>query len=168
MSAREGDGNRSMRPGDLPECDALLVIACGNELRGDDGAAVRAAALIAERYRAVRVIVVRQLTPELAADIATAARVVYIDAYAASDPYAPLRVERLMPNAASAAPLLAHRGDSAVLSALCARLFDYFPETWVVGIPAYDCAAGAAISFATVRRIEEAIELFSAWAPDAE
>ena len=168
MGAREAGYDRSARPGGLPGRDALLVVACGNELRGDDGAAVRAAAQIAERYRAARIIVVRQLTPELVADVAMAARVGYLDAYAASDPYAPLRVERLMPNVASAAPLLGHRGDPAVLSALCARLYDYFPETWVVGIPAYDCAVGAAISRPTLRRIDEALALFSAWAPGAE
>lgn len=140
-----------------PPRDALLVVGCGNELRGDDGAGVRAASLVAECCPVARVIVVRQLTPELAADIALAARVVFIDAYAASGPCAPLRTERLMPNAASGAPLLAHCGDPAVLLDLCARLYDHVPETWVVGIPAFCCTAGAAISSATARRIDDAV-----------
>ena len=156
MNAPAANGHRS------PPGDALLVIGYGNELRGDDGAGVRAAELFAERCPAARVIVVPQLTPELAEGVAAAARVVFIDAYAASESYAPLRVERLMPNAASAAPLFAHRGDPAVLIALCSRLYAHFPETWVLGIPAFCCTAGASLSCATLRRIDDAVAFCTA------
>ena len=145
--------------------EALLVIAYGNELRGDDGAAIHAAARITERWPELRVIVVRQLVPELANDIAMAARVIFIDAYAAVDRSAPLRVERLLSWAANCASPIGHRGDPALLLALCARLFDRAPETWVVGIPAFDCAAGTVISPASLRRIDDAVAFCAAYAP---
>lgn len=163
---------------------SLLVIGYGNALRGDDGAGPRAARLFGERCAArpendgaPRALVVHQLLPELVDDIARAARVVFIDAYPANDGnsrseapeakearegIAPLRIVPLLPAtdedgltrtahaAASVAP--------AQLLALCARLYRRVPQAWLVGIPAYDFAAGAAISPHTAQRIEDAVD----------
>ena len=142
----------------------VLVIGYGNTLRGDDGAGRRAATLIGERgkggefgqcARPLRAIAVHQLLPELAEDIAHAARVVFIDAYATSDAAAPLRVEPI--GGAEAASRCAHSGSPAALLALCAQLYGRSPQTWVVGIPAYDFAPGAAISPRTARHIDDAV-----------
>ena len=75
-----------------------LVIGYGNDLRSDDAAGVRAASLLAEHHREHRTIVVQQLTPELAADIAMADCVVFLDAYPAEKDSASLRVERVRNN----------------------------------------------------------------------
>ena len=60
-----------------------LVLACGNTLRSDDGVGPKLAAWAEERFRRepqVRVISRQQWTPDLAADIAAADSVLFIDA----------------------------------------------------------------------------------------
>jgi hydrogenase maturation protease len=60
-----------------------LVLACGNTLRGDDGVGPKLAAWAEERFRQdpdVRVISRQQWTPDLAADIAAADSVLFVDA----------------------------------------------------------------------------------------
>src|SRR5262245_41264787 len=61
--------------------DGVLVIGYGNTLRGEDGIGPAVAEEVAARgLPGVRVIVAHQLTPELAADIADARLVVFVDA----------------------------------------------------------------------------------------
>lgn len=66
-----------------------LVLACGNTLRSDDGVGPRLAEWAAERFRAdstVRVLSRQQWTPDLAADIAGADSVLFVDASVNSAP----------------------------------------------------------------------------------
>ncbi len=66
----------------------VLVIGYGNPLRGDDGVGIAAVGMLAGRVECgtagacaqVRYTAVHQLTPELAADIAQAGLVIFIDA----------------------------------------------------------------------------------------
>jgi hydrogenase maturation protease len=63
----------------------LLIIGYGNPLRGDDAFGFRAAEELQALFidnREVVVLPVHQLTPELAADIARAGEVIFIDASA--------------------------------------------------------------------------------------
>jgi Ni,Fe-hydrogenase maturation factor len=52
----------------------LLLIACGNSLRQDDSAGLRLAEALAAAWEAaarpIRLVIVQQLTPELALEIA--------------------------------------------------------------------------------------------------
>ena len=67
----------------------LLIIGYGNPLRGDDAFGYRAAEELQASFidhREAVILPVHQLTPELAADIARAARVVFIDAAAEGEP----------------------------------------------------------------------------------
>lgn len=66
-----------------------LILACGNTLRSDDGVGPRLAAWAEQRFRnepQVRVIFRQQWPPELAADIAAADSVLFIDASIKSKP----------------------------------------------------------------------------------
>ena len=66
-----------------------LILACGNTLRSDDGVGSKLAAWAEERFRdqpQVRVISRQQWTPELAADVAVADSVFFIDASIKSPP----------------------------------------------------------------------------------
>lgn len=143
----------------MPPLPETLVIGYGNDLRGDDGAGVRAASLIAARLPQSRVIVTHQLTPDLADDIAAAVRVVFVDAYPADDQGAPLRVERIHAGGADHADTLGHHGQPAGLVQLADRLFGTPIEAWVVGIPAFNFDVGERISPETRLRIDEAAEL---------
>lgn len=66
-----------------------LILACGNTLRDDDGVGPWLAAWAEQRFRddpRVRVVVRQQWTPELAADIAHAAAVLFLDCSLAAAP----------------------------------------------------------------------------------
>ena len=62
----------------------VLVIACGNALRGDDGAGPAVGELLAAELvgTGAEVVVVGQLLPELALDASRSGRVVFVDAAA--------------------------------------------------------------------------------------
>lgn len=157
-------GNCSASPG------ATLVIGYGNGLRSDDAAGLRVAGRLAGLAPEHRSIVTQQLTPDLAADIAQAERVVFVDAYPAERDGAPLRVEKVPADGDGRTSPLGHRSDPASLVGLARRLFGATPEAWVVGVPAYCFDAGEAISPLTSFWIDEAVALiegsafFSEWA----
>jgi len=136
-----------------------LVIGYGNDLRSDDAAGVRAARLLAEQAPEHRSIVTRQLTPDLAADIAQAERVVFVDAYPADKERALLRIEKVPILHDDRASPLGHRSDPESLVLLARQLFGVTPEAWVVGIPAFCFDAGEAISPRTSHWIDEAVAL---------
>jgi hydrogenase maturation protease len=72
-----------------PNATHCLILACGNTLRSDDGIGPRLAAWAEQRFRGepqVRVISRQQWTPELAADIAAADSVLFVDAAVDSPP----------------------------------------------------------------------------------
>ena len=95
----------------------LTIIGCGNPVRSDDGAGVIAATRLAEQastlQQAPRVIAAQQLTPDLAENIASAAQVVFVDAYAADQRDAVLHVERIASGDIHPAPALDHHADPA-------------------------------------------------------
>ena len=69
-----------------PRC---LVLACGNTLRSDDGVGPRLAAWAEERFRGdknVRVVSRQQFSADLAAEIAAAESVLFVDASVKSPP----------------------------------------------------------------------------------
>ena len=140
---------------------STLVIGYGNDLRGDDAAGIRVAALIAGQSNQSRVIITQQLTPDLAADIARAGRVVFVDAYEANEAGARLRVEKVSPSTETSdpGPEWCHRSDPASLVHLAGRLFGAAPDAWVVGIPAFCFDAGETMSAGTLNWVDEAVAL---------
>ena len=143
----------------MPLPESTLVIGYGNVLRSDDGAGVIAATRLAEQSSPPRVIAAQQLTPDMAESIASAAQVVFVDAYAADRRDAGLRVERIASGDIQPAPALDHHADRAALLRLADRLYGKRPDAWVVGIPAFRFDIGESVSPATARRIDEAVEL---------
>jgi hydrogenase maturation protease len=66
-----------------------LVLACGNTLRSDDGIGPRLAEWAAERFRGdsnVHIVARQQWTPDLAADVAAADSVLFVDSSVDSVP----------------------------------------------------------------------------------
>jgi hydrogenase maturation protease len=76
-----------------------LLIGVGNRLRGDDGAGYRLAELLAAEPHPTaapwQVLAVQQLTPELAAAIAIANAVLFVDAWHPNTPQPPRPVLEL-------------------------------------------------------------------------
>ena len=62
----------------------MLLLACGNPLRGDDGVGWKIAEALQQdpAYANVKVIITQQFTPELAEDLRDADTVVFVDASA--------------------------------------------------------------------------------------
>ena len=151
--------SQTTSPATMPLPESTLVIGYGNVLRSDDGAGVIAATRLAEQSSPPRVIAAQQLTPDLAENIASAAQVVFVDAYAADQRDAGLRVARIANGAIQPAPVLDHHADPAVLLRLADNVYGKRPTAWVVGIPAFNFDIGESVSPATLHRIDEAVAL---------
>jgi hydrogenase maturation protease len=112
----------------------VLVIGYGNMLRGDDGiGAALAEDVAALGLPGVRVIVAHQLTPELAADLADARRVIFVDAAVDQEPVRAMRID-----AAAADALMTHAADPRGLLGLCKVLYQMCPEAWLVTVAGAD------------------------------
>jgi hydrogenase maturation protease len=111
----------------------LLVIGYGNTLRGDDGVGPRVAEAVGNlRLPGVRTLICQQLSPEHAAPIAQADKVIFVDAAVA----APREVQfrELAPGATS--QLMAHAADPRTVLALARDVFGHAPKAWWLTIPA--------------------------------
>lgn len=110
--------------------DDVLVIGYGNTLRGDDGIGPAVAEEIAALgLPGVRVLVVQQLTPELAAELADARVTIFVDAAVGTEPVTAVRLDR--PATAGA---LTHAADPHGLLALARAVYGRVPEAWLVTV----------------------------------
>lgn len=126
----------------------ILVIAYGNTLRRDDGAGVALARKLVRHWRKLGItaqqLVVTQLTPELAAEIASiaAAMVIFVDTTAASTAGIEVRPLALdMPS-----PALGHHLDPAALMHYAWLLYGYRAPAWVITIAGTDFGHGEGFS----------------------
>jgi hydrogenase maturation protease len=108
-----------------------LVIGYGNWLRQDDGVGWRAADLLEQRLAGNECEIVRchQLTPELAANLASARVAIFLDA-AVDRPFQSVTLTRLQPKTASAGS--SHQVTPEQLLNLSQALHGYAPRAYVV------------------------------------
>jgi hydrogenase maturation protease len=133
----------------------ILVIGYGNELRRDDGLGPRVAgAVAAANHPGVRVRTVCQLVPELAAEIAEACLVVFVDALADPNRSA---VELAPVAAAEFSAWSTHRADPRTLLALTRAVYARMPEAWWLKVPGRDFAFGEGLSSAAEENLGQAI-----------
>jgi hydrogenase maturation protease len=135
---------------------SILVIGYGNTLRGDDGAGVRAAALIAERYPDITCIETHQLTPELSERIAEFDIVFFIDAQSDAREVTARLIE---PKVELDQPRTHFFSPESLLS-LSQQLYQRIPEaTYTIGIPASEFNFSEQLVPATKKAIEQSIDL---------
>ncbi len=106
-----------------------LILACGNPLREDDGIGPHLAEWAADRWRAdprIRIISRQQWTPELAADIATAHSVVFLDCSIDAAP-GQVNLQPVQPAAPQFVPATHHSGATELL-ALARDLYNAAPQ----------------------------------------
>ncbi|MFO1523685.1 MAG: hydrogenase maturation protease [Kiritimatiellia bacterium] len=121
-----------------------LVVGWGNPLRGDDGTG----RLLAEELEdhpvpGVEAVALHQLVPEVAAKVAEAARVVFVDARAdASAPW--VRLERI--HAAATGGRLAHAFAPAGLLELARDVYHAEPEAWLLSVAGFRFDHGEGLS----------------------
>ncbi len=134
---------------------SILVIGYGNTLRSDDGVGP----CLAERVEAlkiprVRVLAVHQLTPDLAADVAEAQLVIFIDATTRADCDG-VEISRIV--AAQAEDSVSHSAKPDAILGLSCLLYGHSPEAWLVTIRAVCLDYGESLSPAVAERAEQAL-----------
>jgi len=140
---------------------SFVVIGYGNELRGDDGIGQQVArAVAAWNLPGVRALAVRQLTPELAEDLAHAHDAIFIDAYRADAIEADVYVRPIIPD--SCCDLSGHSGDPDALLALAQAIYGQHPRAWLIAIPATSCEYGADLSRGAKAGVSRALCLIRA------
>lgn len=136
--------------------NSTLVIGYGNDLRGDDGVGQQVAHIIESwELPNLRSLAVQQLTPELVEELATVARVIFIDAYPANSEPA-VKVYHLEP--ASDETPIGHTSDPRTLLALTQALHNYHPSAWLVTIPGVNFELGETLSPVAEQGLCEALE----------
>lgn len=172
-------------PGRLPP--PWLVIGVGNPLRGDDGVAWRLLAELEPGVSGLRLERRHQLSPELAADLAAATAVLFIDAWRPSAPpaaaapaqpngSAPSRSQpsgaaltpqllplRPIPAAAAGGWCLSHGLGAAALLAVSSALYGASPCAHQLLIPAHRCDHSLALSARLQRDLPAARRLLALW-----
>jgi hydrogenase maturation protease len=135
---------------------STLVIGYGNDLRGDDGVGQQVARTV-EIWGVpnVRSLAVHQLTPELAAELATVDRVIFVDAYLAS---AAQDVQVCALEPAHCVATIGHTSDPQMLLAIAQALYNHHPEAWWVGIPAVNFELSDRLSPRTEQGMADALE----------
>ena len=114
-----------------------LVIGFGNSLRGDDGVGRFVAEVVAAdtRFSGADVLAVHQLTPDLAADVAQASRLVLVDASSVAAP-GTIAVSEMCTDdrSADAGTAMTHHLDVSALLGLARRLYGEAPSAAVVSV----------------------------------
>lgn len=133
-----------------------MVIGYGNTLRRDDAVGYQIAQQ-AERLWSprLRAIVLDQLTPEVAAELAEAEQAIFVDARAASCPF-PISAEAIEPLLQGSA-LLVHAMTPQFLLGLCQALYGRCPRSWVIPMPAVDFQFGEGLSAVAQEGIPQAL-----------
>lgn len=132
-----------------------LVIALGNPLREDDGVGWAVANAL-EPAGDLRVVVVQQLTPEMAEDVSRADRVVFVDARQGG-PAGELRAVGLEPAVAEHG--LSHVLDPATLLHYAEVLYGRAPKAWLVSIAGEHFGLGDSLSAKVERAVPGAAQL---------
>ena len=132
---------------------ADLFIAIGNPLRRDDGAAARV--IEALQPAAFRILI--QPTIELAADIATAGHVIFIDAAIKGE----VRLEAVDGKYGT---YVSHAATLGEIVALARKLYGFTGEAWLCRVPGEDFDAGEGLSARALANVAQATELLRSYA----
>jgi len=132
---------------------ATLLVASGNSLRGDDGAAQRVLELVGPEAKA-EMRSVMQLTPELAAEMAGFDTVIFLDAAADSETVTVTEVPK--PEGPAS---LTHVSRPSEIVALASALFDFKGRAFECRIPAHDFDTGEGLNARTETFAREAARL---------
>lgn len=139
----------------------VLLLACGNTLRQDDGVGWRIAEAAEKLFPAsrLRIVAVHQFTPEMAADLADAEVAIFVDASAADEPGS-IRVAQLSANAEAQSDT--HRLDPPALMRLARSVCGRAPEhAFAMTIGACRFGYGEELSHSLERAIPRAVRLLT-------
>ncbi|NJL47202.1 MAG: hydrogenase maturation protease [Leptolyngbyaceae cyanobacterium SM2_5_2] len=129
---------------------SFLIIGYGNELRGDDGVGPQVAMAVSDWHlSSVKSLPVQQLLPEIAADMAKADYVIFVDACGKSN--APsIQINPVVTNKEALSrctTMSMHQAcDPSTLVALTHVLYGNHPRAWLLRIPTEHCDLGRSLS----------------------
>ena len=131
-----------------------LLLAYGNPLLGDDGIGHEIAWAVSERRTGIEIVTGHQLLPELAAQVAAARQVVFVDACRGDRPgavhCAPVRAE---------APVRqGHVLTPTALMALTREAFGLEPPAWLVTVEGTSFDIGSSVSEVVTAAVPIAVE----------
>jgi hydrogenase maturation protease len=130
-----------------------LVIGCGNTIRGDDAAGIRAAEAVGRARAEVDVLTVHGPVPDLAEQCAGRPLVVFVDASTRAGRV----VVRRAVGTGEFTPPGTHSLTPEAIAELSRILYGEGPgEFWIVEIPAADFSFGEALSARTGQAVREA------------
>lgn len=138
----------------------ILILACGNSLRSDDGAGLRLAEVLEQRWQAravpVKRLAVHQLTPELAPELANEAvtTVVFVDTRLALPDEANPRVQ-IEPVTIGPTARLGHHLTPATLLAYAELLYQARVKAWQVTVPGLNFEHGESVSAVAAQALVE-------------
>lgn len=134
--------------------NTVLVIGCGNTLRGDDAAGVRAVEMFSHRHPNIDCLCMHQLTPELAEQIADYDTVIFIDA----DANATQSCARAIALCVGTEQPRTHFVSPESLIALSQHLYRRVPATaYTIGIPATQFEFSEQLSSSTERAVKDSM-----------
>lgn len=139
--------------------NALLIIGYGSLLRGDDGVGQHVACQIAARgWPHVHSIAATQLTPEMAAEVAVAGKVIFVDACPDATASASISWQSV-----DAEPFdtlsLSHQCTPQSLMWLAKALYGQCPQAWLLAIPGSDFSLNDLLSPQAMAGAEIAADL---------
>ena len=132
------------------------ILGIGNEARGDDGLGPAVVGRVAST-ETLQTQVVSQLTAELAESLATADRVLFVDASVAADR---MELRTIAPRPARG---VGHALSPEGLLELTGRVFGRSPEGWLLSIPGRSFDVEEGLSRDAAARVGEAEEMVREW-----
>jgi hydrogenase maturation protease len=136
----------------------VLIVACGNPLRCDDGLAWRAVEELQRRQlpQDVEIIAQHQLTPELASAVSQVERVLFLDAASCGQP-GEVRCEPVLPLRTSGA--FTHNFPPASILSLARELYGKAPQAYVISLSGECFDHGETISATVEAALRGFVEL---------
>jgi hydrogenase maturation protease len=133
----------------------ILVVGYGSDLRRDDAVGRRVADAVADRCLPdVHVLSLHQLTPEVAADVAGKAAVVFVDADVQASEVSVRRLRR-----GPVDTVTTHHVSPGALLELAALLGAVPDHAHVVSVPAVDLRIGTGLSAVAAAGVQDATDL---------
>jgi hydrogenase maturation protease len=131
-----------------------LIIGYGNTLRSDDAVGQKIATVVADwQLPEVRSLIVHQLTPELAIDIAEAELVIFVDV--AINKTA-VEIKKITPTVTTS-DTLGHSSNPYTLLSYSKILYNYVPDAYWILVPGVNFEFGEELSPLTQQGMIEAL-----------
>ncbi|NJM98130.1 MAG: hydrogenase maturation protease [Phormidesmis sp. RL_2_1] len=129
--------------------NSFLIVGYGNALRGDDGVGAQVAHAVADWHLPeVKTIIVHQLMPELAIEVAKADYVIFVDACGEESCARTVQLDPIVLGGdnTQSVSALSHTHGARGLLQLTQQLYGYSPQAWLLQVPGENFNLGQALS----------------------